>query len=102
MRSPVSGKCHPRHIPDKGRMDSNLQKRQSSSDGGPPPKKFKGAPELPGDYSNAVRKKYQSTSRTGQACDRCKLRGDRTCQDPLQNALYFPPPSLSLSNRLEK
>jgi hypothetical protein len=63
-------------------MDSNPQKRQSTSDSGPPPKKFKGAPELPGDYSDAVRKKYQSASRTGQACDRCKVRRDRACQEP--------------------
>jgi len=70
-------------------MDSNPQKRQSTGDGGPPPKKFKGAPELPGDYSDAVRKRYQSASRTGQACDRCKVRRDRTCQETWQKVLHF-------------
>jgi hypothetical protein len=55
-------------------MDQQSQKRQSIGDGGPPTKKFKGATEVPGDYSDAVRKKYQSASRTGQACDRCKVR----------------------------
>ena len=63
-----------------GQMDQQSQKRQSIGDGGPPTKKFKGAPELPGDYSDAVRKKYQSASRTGQACDRCKVGHDPVCQ----------------------
>ena len=61
---------------EHGQMDQQSQKRQSIGGGGPPAKKFKGGPELPGDYSDAVRKKYQSASRTGQACDRCKVRND--------------------------
>lgn len=30
--------------------------------------------EHPEEFSNAVKKKLQSSSRTGQACDRCKVR----------------------------
>jgi hypothetical protein len=30
--------------------------------------------EDPEDFSNAVKKRLQSSSRTGQACDRCKVR----------------------------
>src|SRR5277367_3981277 len=82
----------------QGQMDSNPQKRQSTGDGGPPPKKFKGAPELPGDYSDAVRKKYQSASRTGQACDRCKVRRDRTCQEPGRRS--FTPISLQWAREM--
>jgi hypothetical protein len=55
-------------------MDHQSQKRKPTGDGGPPTKKFKGAAEVPANYSDAVRKKYQSASRTGQACDRCKVR----------------------------
>jgi hypothetical protein len=29
--------------------------------------------EHPEEFSNAVKKKLQSSSRTGQACDRCKV-----------------------------
>lgn len=57
-------------------MEQQSQKRSSLGEGGPPAKKLKGAPELPGVYSDAVRKKLQSASRTGQACDRCKVRRD--------------------------
>jgi hypothetical protein len=62
----------------QGQMESQSQKRQPLGDGAPATKKFKGTPELPGDYSDAVRKKYQSASRTGQACDRCKVCGKLT------------------------
>lgn len=55
-------------------MDQQSQKRKPTGDGGPSSKKFKDATEAPADYSDAVRKKYQSASRTGQACDRCKVR----------------------------
>ena len=69
----------------QGQMDQQQQqqpqKRQSIGDGGPPAKKFKVEHELTGDYSDAVRKKYQSASRTGQACDRCKVRSQRFFQD---------------------
>ena len=61
-------------------MDQQAQKRQSTDDGGPPTKKFKGITEVPGDYSDAVRKKYQSASRTGQACDRCKVCRGSMCR----------------------
>jgi len=42
-----------------------------TTDNGPPAKRFKGVPEIPAQYSDAVRKKLASTTRTGQACDRC-------------------------------
>ena len=38
------------------------------------PKRIKTEPEKPSFYSENVRKKLQATSRTGQACDRCKER----------------------------
>ena len=55
----------------QAQMDN--KKRPSSGEDGPPSKKFKGSPETPGSYSDAVRKKLESASRTGQACDRCKV-----------------------------
>jgi hypothetical protein len=45
----------------------------------PAPDEANGAPtkqpktEHPEEFSNAVKKKLQSSSRTGQACDRCKV-----------------------------
>lgn len=46
-------------------------KRPAPSEDGPPSKKIKAVSEVPAQYSDAVRKKLASTSRTGQACDRC-------------------------------
>lgn len=52
---------------------------------GPPPKRFKALPEDPVLYSNAVRRKYATASRTGQACDRCSewnfSSHERPCTD---------------------
>src|SRR4051812_40232950 len=48
-------------------------KRSASEDAnGGPSKQVK--TEQPEEFSNAVKKKLQSSSRTGQACDRCKVR----------------------------
>jgi len=48
-------------------------KRNASSEpNGAPTKQIK--TEHPEEFSNAVKKKLQSSSRTGQACDRCKVR----------------------------
>lgn len=33
--------------------------------------------EHPEEFSDAVKKRLQSSTRTGQACDRCKVRWDR-------------------------
>jgi len=49
----------------------------------PPTKKLKGLPEVPAQYSDAVRKKLAATSRTGQACDRCKERKMKCDTDPV-------------------
>ena len=58
-------------------------KRPASSDDGPPSKKIKPLPETPAAYSDAVRKKLASTSRTAQACDRCKERKMKCDTDPI-------------------
>jgi hypothetical protein len=49
------------------------QKRPTdAADGnGTPAKQIK--TEYPEEFSNAVKKRLQSSSRTGQACDRCKV-----------------------------
>lgn len=48
------------------------QKRSvSGGPSGTPAKQIK--TEHPEDFSNAVKKRIQSSSRTGQACDRCKV-----------------------------
>jgi len=51
-----------------------MPKRSGSegSNGAPPPKTFKA--EHPEEFSKAVKQKLASSSRTGQACDRCKVR----------------------------
>ena len=54
-------------------MENPGHKRRSNGDDGPPGKKFKTTTDIPGSYSDAVRKKLQTASRTGQACDRCKV-----------------------------
>jgi len=55
-------------------MDQQPQKRLSVGDDGPQTKRIKtSGPETPAVYSDAVRRKLQSASRTGQACDRCKV-----------------------------
>jgi hypothetical protein len=69
-------------------MDTSPTKRPVSSstpndDNGPPAKKIKTTPEEPAQYSDAVRKKLASTSRTGQACDRCKERKMKCDSDPV-------------------
>jgi hypothetical protein len=48
------------------------QKRRASDDDDGPAKQIK--TEHPEEFSNAVKKRLQSSSRTGQACDRCKVR----------------------------
>ncbi|KAL9000990.1 MAG: hypothetical protein Q9169_000474 [Polycauliona sp. 2 TL-2023] len=55
------------------------------SDDDPPPSRSGKVPKTrvdgsPADYSNHVRKKIISSSRTGQACDRCRIRKMR-CDD---------------------
>jgi len=46
-------------------------------------KRIKSAPEEPELYSDNVRKKLAATSRTGQACDRCKERKMKCDPDPV-------------------
>jgi len=60
-------------------------KRPSPSfeDNGHPSKKVKNIAEVPAQYSDAVRKKLAATSRTGQACDRCKERKMRCDTDAI-------------------
>jgi hypothetical protein len=60
-------------------MDASRRKRPTSpsspgDDASPGNKKLKILAEEPAQYSDAVRKKLAATSRTGQACDRCKER----------------------------
>ncbi len=55
-------------------MEDHGRKRASAEDGGPPEKKIKGDPENTEVYSQRIKKKLQANSRTGQACDRCKVR----------------------------
>jgi hypothetical protein len=54
-------------------MEDQAPKRASSGDGGPPEKRLKGEPEDTEVYSQRIKKKLQANSRTGQACDRCKV-----------------------------
>jgi hypothetical protein len=56
-----------------GRVAGDMpQKRSSPGDAnGTPAKHIKA--EHPEEFSNAVKKKLQSSTRTGQACDRCKV-----------------------------
>lgn len=55
-------------------MEDQGRKRASAEDGGPPEKRIKGEPEDTEVYSQRIKKKMQANSRTGQACDRCKVR----------------------------
>lgn len=68
-------------------MDTPPVKRSSpssaSAERGPPSKRLKTLPEEPAQYSDAVRKKLAATSRTGQACDRCKERKMKCDTDPM-------------------
>ena len=67
-------------------MDGQGQKRVSAGDGGPAEKRLKGEPEDTDVYSQRIKKKLQANSRTGQACDRCKVRS--------QN-IMFPSPNFN-------
>ncbi|PQE31486.1 hypothetical protein CJF32_00008079 [Rutstroemia sp. NJR-2017a WRK4] len=70
------------------------QKRNASGEpngaNGPPSKQVK-SEQHPEEFSNTVKKKLQASSRTGQACDRCKVRKIRCdglpggCSPCLQN-----------------
>ncbi|KIW88362.1 uncharacterized protein Z519_10931 [Cladophialophora bantiana CBS 173.52] len=68
-------------------MDAATSKRPTPSsaidDHVPSAKRLKTLPEEPAQYSDAVRKKLASTSRTGQACDRCKERKMKCDTDPM-------------------
>ncbi|KAJ9605773.1 hypothetical protein H2200_009622 [Cladophialophora chaetospira] len=69
-------------------MDPAPSKRLTPSssttdDNAPPSKKIKTLAEEPAQYSDAVRKKLAATSRTGQACDRCKERKMKCDSDPV-------------------
>ena len=57
-------------------MEDQGQKRASAGGGGPPEKRLKGEAEDTDVYSARIKRKLQSNSRTGQACDRCKVRVD--------------------------
>jgi hypothetical protein len=69
-------------------MEDQGQKRASAGDGGPPEKRLKGTPEDVDVYSQDVKKKYENSSRTGQACDRCKV-SMRTLSRPRFSKLQF-------------
>ncbi|KIW19304.1 hypothetical protein PV08_03598 [Exophiala spinifera] len=67
-------------------MDTPPSKRKSSFGSDGPvlfSKRIKPLREEPAHYSDAVRKKLTSTSRTGQACDRCKERKMKCDTDPI-------------------
>ena len=53
--------------------DSKRPAFVDDGDGAPPGKKQKSNEGSPGNYSEQVRKKLAAASRTGQACDRCKV-----------------------------
>jgi hypothetical protein len=55
-------------------MEDQGRKRASAGDGSPPEKRMKGEPEDTEVYSQRIKKKLLANSRTGQACDRCKVR----------------------------
>jgi hypothetical protein len=55
-------------------MEDQGRKRASAGDGSPPEKRVKGEPEDTEVYSRRIKKKLLANSRTGQACDRCKVR----------------------------
>lgn len=65
-----------------GRIVSEMpQKRCSPGEAnGAPAKQIKA--EHPEEFSNAVKKKLQSSTRTGQACDRCKVSLSYSQTDP--------------------
>lgn len=68
-------------------MDDHGSKRASTSDGGPPEKRLKNEPEDTEVYSQRIKKKLQANSRTGQACDRCKVSGLKL---PLSLSPFLP------------
>lgn len=72
-------------------MDDQGRKRASAEDGGPPEKRMKGEPEDTEVYSQRIKKKLQANSRTGQACDRCKVRTHFTLF-PIFVCLFAPKP----------
>jgi hypothetical protein len=57
------------------RIGTMPPKRNAADDANGSTKQIK--TERPEEFSNAVKKKLQSSSRTGQACDRCKVRDSR-------------------------
>ena len=54
-----------------GTMPPQKRPTDDDDDNGTPAKQIK--TEHPEEFSNAVKKRLQSSSRTGQACDRCKV-----------------------------
>lgn len=68
------------------------QKRSSPGEVNGTPAKLPKA-EHPEEFSNAVKKKLQSSTRTGQACDRCKVTS--ICGQPttwIAQELILPSP----------
>lgn len=53
---------------------SGTNKRPGETDDDPPRKLSKVVPSADDDFSTSVRKKLSASARTGQACDRCKVR----------------------------
>lgn len=69
-----------------GRVVEMPQKRSSPGESnGNPSKQIK--TEQPEEFSNAVKKKLQSSTRTGQACDRCKVSDRSLLRPPDANPL---------------
>jgi hypothetical protein len=83
-------------LPHYRKMEDHRHKRASAGDGGPPEKRLKGEPEDTEVYSQRIKKKLQANSRTGQACDRCKVGSQNITSLPPQlftsRALTFSSP----------
>jgi len=72
-------------------MEDQGRKRASAGDGSPSEKRMKGEPEDTEVYSQRIKKKLLANSRTGQACDRCKVRyWDNT--PPIPSSQLLAPP----------
>jgi hypothetical protein len=76
---PASCPLGPRQVPSTRsprRLSSKMPPKRSNSDAAETPPGQKGPKTdyfSPEDFSNSVKKKLEKSSRTGQACDRCKV-----------------------------
>lgn len=81
----------PQPRPPKRPNDASDGSADSAAPAPPPKAKQARVERGPEEFSNVVKSKLQSYTRTGQACDRCKVSISRVALDPFRPIVCSDP-----------